>query len=102
MQKVQTKEDLDSCVGSDILTVIDFYADWCGPCNAIAPVLEALAQKMKNIRFYKLNIEEGDGPEIVQKYKINSIPTFILFQNGQQIGRYNSLVEMERFLTIGS
>lgn len=96
VKSLQTLEDFKRETYSDTVTVVDFYADWCGPCNVIAPVFESLAQKTKNVNFFKLNIEEGDGPEIVQQNRITSLPTFIIFQNGQQIGRYNSILEVER------
>jgi thioredoxin 1 len=60
--------------------LVDFYADWCSPCNAIAPFFDELKSKYPNITFLKCNID--DNREFAIKYEIESIPAFILFENG--------------------
>ena len=98
VSQIQTKEAFDNTVSMNSISVIDFYADWCGPCQVIAPRYENLANKMDNVNFYKLNIEEEHCREIAQEFKITSIPTFLIFKNGTQIGRLNSMVELETLL----
>ena len=67
---------------SDIPVVVDFYADWCGPCKMMAPVVDSLATKQEGqIKIGKLNVDE-EGT-IAQKYRVASIPTFIVFKNGE-------------------
>lgn len=61
--------------------LVDFYADWCGPCKMMAPVVEALSEQMKSVEFAKINIDENGS--IASSYKVMSIPTFILFQDGK-------------------
>ena len=62
--------------------LVDFWAEWCGPCKQIAPSLEDLAQEMgEKITVAKLNIDEN--PTIPQKYGVRGIPTLILFKDGQ-------------------
>ena len=64
--------------------VIDFWADWCGPCKMMAPVIEALSDSYQGkIQFGKLNIDEN--PEVAEKYRIISIPTLLLFKNGELV-----------------
>jgi thioredoxin 1 len=64
--------------------MVDFYADWCMPCRILSPILTNLAEDMGDeIRILKLDIEKNK--EIVQKYKIYSVPTIYLFQNGEVI-----------------
>jgi thioredoxin len=65
--------------------LVDFYADWCGPCKAMSPFFEELKQKYKNITFLKSNIDENR--EFATKYKIESIPAFILFKDGVEVNR---------------
>lgn len=68
--------------------LLDCWAPWCGPCKAIAPVLEQLAKEYKGrIKIAKLNVDEN--PEIASRYAIQSIPTMLLFQNGKTV---NTLV----------
>jgi thioredoxin 1 len=65
--------------------IVDCYADWCGPCKAIAPYFEELKEQNKHIIFLKCNID--DHQEFAKKYNISSIPSFIAFVNGQESDR---------------
>ena len=65
--------------------VVDNFANWCGPCKAMAPIFGDLSKEMKGIKFYKLNVD--DYPEIAQQFGVMSIPTFILFKNGEPVER---------------
>ena len=66
---------------SDKAVLVDFWAEWCGPCHAIAPVLDQIAEERSDLRVVKLNIDEE--PEIAQRYGVMSIPTLILFKEGE-------------------
>lgn len=62
--------------------VVDFYADWCGPCRMVSPIIEQLSREYEGrVKFAKVNTDEN--PEIAMKYGIMSIPTIIVFKNGQ-------------------
>ena len=80
------KEDAfeDEVVNSSIPVLIDFWAEWCGPCKEIAPILEEIADEMeKKIKIVKINIDEN--PNIPNQYGIQSIPTLIIFKKGEPI-----------------
>ena len=69
---------------SENLTLVDFWAEWCGPCKMIGPALEEISEEMKDdIRITKLNIDEN--PTTPQKYNVRGIPTLLLFKNGEVI-----------------
>ena len=61
--------------------LVDFYAEWCGPCKMLGPVVEEVSEELKDVCFYKLNVDESD--EIVRRYSVMSIPTLLVFENGE-------------------
>jgi thioredoxin 1 len=67
---------------SDKRVIVDFWAEWCGPCHAVAPVLEKIAEERPDeVKLVKVNIDEEQG--LSMKYGVMSIPTMILFEDGQ-------------------
>lgn len=79
---------------SDIPVLVDFYADWCGPCKMMAPVVEKIAEKYAGkIKVGKLNVDSS--PATASKYKVMSIPTFLIFKNGAVTGTLVGAVSQE-------
>ena len=77
-----TNETFDEEVGSsEIPLIVDFWAEWCGPCRMVAPVLEQIASENQGkVRLAKLNVD--DAPGVAQRFGIMSIPTLMVFQDG--------------------
>ena len=70
---------------SDIPVLVDFFADWCGPCKMMAPIVEQLAtQYTGKLKVGQVNVD--DNPDLAGKYGVMSIPTFIIFKNGEIVG----------------
>lgn len=67
------------------IVLVDFYADWCGPCKAVSPIIDELSTEMSNVSFVKVNVDENQ--DVASEYSIFSIPTFLIFKNGQVISQ---------------
>ena len=80
-EAVKTDTFDDEVIQSGTPVLVDFWAEWCGPCHAIAPVLDQIAAERSDLKVVKLNIDEE--PEIAQRYGVMSIPTLILFKDGE-------------------
>ena len=84
MTTYQTKDENfeNDVLNSSMLTLVDFWAEWCGPCKQIGPILEEISDEKKYlINIYKLNVDEN--PEIPQKYGVRGIPTLMFFKDGK-------------------
>ena len=87
MEKKFTTENFSTEVlASDKVVLVDFYADWCGPCRMVAPVVEQIAEEYADRAVVgKLNVDENE--EIAVRYGVMSIPTLIAFKNGEVAGK---------------
>lgn len=65
--------------------VVDFFAEWCGPCKSFAPIFEEVSKEYKGIKFCKLNVDSS--PSISDKFGVRSIPTVIFFKDGKEVER---------------
>jgi len=78
--------------------VIDFYADWCGPCKMLSPVVEAVAKENEDIKVVKVNVD--DAQDLAIKYEVMSIPTLVVIKNGKETNRTVGLVDKTEILNI--
>lgn len=96
MSHLITDQNFDQEVlKANIPVLVDFYADWCGPCKMMAPIIEELIEEMKNenIKIFKMNVDEQ--PQTAEKFGIMSIPTTMLFKDGQEKERLVGLQSKE-------
>jgi thioredoxin 2 len=93
-QKV-TDRDFDRTIsGSSVPVVVDFYADWCGPCRVMAPTLDEFARQRAGEALV-LKLDTDTNPMTASKYGIRGIPTLIAFQQGQERGRHVGVADMK-------
>jgi len=85
-------------ISSDTPVLIDFYADWCAPCKMMPPILKQVKDRFGDkIRIIKIDTDKN--PEISYKYQIRSIPTLILFRNGEKIWQTSGAVPAQRLIS---
>lgn len=81
---------------SKVPVVVDFYADWCGPCKRVAPLLDRFARERTDVRVVKVNIDHEK--ELARKYRVRSIPTVMLFESGDLVAQHTGLPEIQKAL----
>ena len=92
-----TEESFDQALAEPGLLVADFWADWCGPCKMLAPVIEQLADDFDGRAVVgKVNVD--DEPELAQRYGIMSIPTVIFFKDGEEVDKKVGVMPPEAFV----
>ncbi|MDC0064198.1 thioredoxin [Candidatus Nitrosopelagicus sp.] len=76
-----TSENFNREMANNDLLLVDFWAEWCGPCKSMHPIFTRMAKKYKRVRFARVNVDNAQ--DIARKYGVQSIPTFIMFKNGE-------------------
>lgn len=97
--KVSNENFESEVLKSDKTVLIDFYADWCGPCKMLSPIVEQFAKEHSDIKVVKINID--DNQDLAVKYGVVSIPTLIVIKNGEESNRIVGLVsksEIEKII----
>ena len=80
-----TKNNFDLIKNSDKPVLLDFYADWCGPCRMVAPIVHEIAEENDSIVVAKINVD--NEPELAIKFGVMSIPTLVVMKNGEEVKR---------------
>ena len=76
-----TSQNFNQEIKNNDLLLVDFWAEWCGPCKSMHPIFTRMAKKYKRVRFARVNVDNAQ--DIAMKYGVQSIPTFIMFKNGE-------------------
>lgn len=81
---------------SDKTVLVDFYADWCGPCKMLSPIIESVANENEDIKVVKINVDNAQ--DLAIKYQVMSIPTIVVIKNGQEVNRTVGVVSKSQIL----
>ena len=91
-----TYNELSERVSCEKFTLVDFYATWCGPCQAMHPVLDELQRQYgDNIEIIRLDVDKSENVRLSKYYNIMSVPTLILFYDGRQLWRNSGVVSLD-------
>lgn len=94
--KVLNTNEFNNAVASGV-TVVDFYADWCGPCKMLGPVMEMVAAKITDVNFYKVNVDNSE--EVAARYGIMSIPAVFMFKDGKVVAKTVGFMPEEELIS---
>lgn len=83
---------------SNIPVLIDFYADWCGPCKMLSPIVDEVAAENDDIKVVKVNVDEAQNTAI--KYQIMSIPTLVVIKNGNEVNRSVGVIDKDEIINM--
>lgn len=96
--KVTSKNFEEEVLKSEKTVLIDFYADWCGPCKMLSPIVEEVAEENQDIKVVKINIDEVQ--DIAVEYQIMSIPTLVVIKNGEETNRSVGVISKSEILEL--
>ena len=94
-------ENFNDIINSDQLTLVDFFATWCGPCKMMHPVLEQLKDELgENIRIIKIDVDKNNS--LAMNYRVQSVPTLMLFRKGEMLWRQSGALRLNDLKAIVS
>lgn len=94
---LENELDFDKLIKNDKV-LVDFYADWCGPCRMISPIVEEIANENNDLQVVKVNVDNFEA--IARKYGIMSIPTLIVFKNGEEVNKNIGYISKDEIIKL--
>ena len=96
--KVTDQNFEQEVLNSEVTVLVDFYADWCGPCKILSPIVEEVAQENSNIKVVKVNVDESQATAV--KYQVMSIPTLVVIKSGNEVTRSVGVISKSEILNM--
>ena len=94
--EITSKDQFDNEIKSEVLTIVDFWAVWCGPCRVLKPLLHKIADEHKEIRLLTVDVDANQ--ELAAEYDINSIPAVFMFKNGEIVDSFVGVMPEDEIL----
>lgn len=93
------KSNFTTIINSETPVLVDFYADWCGPCKTLAPILKAVKKELGDaIKIVKIDVDKNQP--LAGKYQVRGVPTMILFKNGHQVWRQSGVLQKQDIIAV--
>ena len=93
------KSSFNKIIDSETPVLVDFFADWCGPCKMLAPILKEVKNDMGDgVKIVKIDVDKN--PSIAAKYQVRGVPTMLLFKNGKQVWRQSGVLQKGEIIQI--
>lgn len=96
-----TINELNSLTARNRLVLVDFYATWCGPCNAMHPILDTIERQFgSSVDVLRVDVDQYESVALVQHFRIMSVPTLMVFRRGRMLWRNSGMVEFETLVDV--
>ena len=93
------KNSFNILINSDQTVLVDFFADWCGPCKLLAPILKQVKDELgDSIKIIKVDVDKNQP--LAAKYQVRGVPTLLLFKNGKQLWRQSGVLQKNKLISI--
>lgn len=93
------KSNFNAIINSETPVLIDFFADWCGPCKMLAPILKQVKDDLgEDIKIIKIDVDENQM--LAAKYQVRGVPTMLLFKRGKQVWRQSGVLQKDQIISV--
>ncbi|MEP3836739.1 MAG: thioredoxin [Algibacter sp.] len=93
------KSSFNDIINSETPVLVDFFADWCGPCKSLAPILKEVKEELGDaIKIIKINVDKNEL--LATKYQVRGVPTMLLFKNGKQVWRQSGVLQKSEIVKV--
>ncbi len=93
------KSSFSEIIKGETPVLVDFFADWCGPCKSLAPILKEVKEELgSNVKIIKIDVDKNQS--LASKYQVRGVPTMILFKNGEQVWRQSGVLPKSEIIKI--